>query len=50
MRERWPSIDTHTPTLVLPYLSWVTGGIHAPATQWDPIRAPKQIEIRPKKQ
>ena len=33
MRNRWPIIITHSPTLVLPYLSWFKWGIHAPATQ-----------------
>ena len=25
MRNRWPIITTHSPTLVLPYLSWFKG-------------------------
>ena len=50
MRNRWPIITTHSPPVVLPYLSWFKGGIHAPATQGDPIKAPKQTEIRPKQQ
>ena len=33
MWNRWPIITIHSPTLVLPYLSWFKGGIHAPATQ-----------------
>ena len=48
MRNIWPIITTHSPTLVQPYLSWFKGGIHAAATQGESIRAPKQSEIRSK--
>ena len=52
MRNRWPIITTHSPTLVLPYLSWFKGGIHAPATQTnrDTLKATEYCWPRPQVQ
>ena len=48
MRNKWPSIPTHNPALLLPYLSWVKGSISRSCNPGGPDQNPKQPEIRPK--